>query len=523
MIDIKSLGIGGWLRIFWRRKWYFLAVAILVSAGVTIYAMRLPQSFTSETSILVESAIIAEDYVRPAERSNPVERINAVRQQIDSRKFLQRIVEDMQLNGFGTRKDFVMEDAIRGLRSSITVGTTTGNMFKLSYSATEPRSARDVTKRLADVLVQSNNSARKTRALETDQFIDEQLRQIDGQLTAQEEKIKKFKTDHLGELPEQGSANINTLNTLNTQLAGVDNAIQQATDQRKLLELRRSRLEVLARAFPTAPPAGSVPETKDKPAPVPVQNPVLLALRAELSKYYARGYRDDHPDVKRMINEIRRLEEQAANSAADAKAAESTALTPLGSGMKPVDERNPANAASATLVDMESETIKLEMEKVDNELIRQRKEREEILKRMKIVEGRLKQAPAMEQALAVLIREHDSLRAQYNNLQQKKFSTTMAANLETDPNAEIYKVIDEANLPEKSAFPNRVQIILMGVAGGIVLGLGAAFAREYLDPRLRDEEEVTAVLKLPVLASIPEIPNEAVPLRRRLPKAAGSA
>jgi uncharacterized protein involved in exopolysaccharide biosynthesis len=47
-------------------------------------------------------------------------------------------------------------------------------------------------------------------------------------------------------------------------------------------------------------------------------------------------------------------------------------------------------------------------------------------------------------------------------------------------------------------------VVLVGFAGALVSGTGAAFTADYLDPALRTPEEVTACLELPVLASLPE-------------------
>jgi uncharacterized protein involved in exopolysaccharide biosynthesis len=118
-------------------------------------------------------------------------------------------------------------------------------------------------------------------------------------------------------------------------------------------------------------------------------------------------------------------------------------------------------------------------------------------------------APGLEQELLSLSRDHEILLQRYNNLQGKKFSTQMATTLETDRNTEFYRIIDPATLPERPAFPNRMQIVLVGIGAGLILGLGAAFGREYIDPTLGSEEEALAVLSLPVLASVPEIPAKA--------------
>ena len=67
------------------------------------------------------------------------------------------------------------------------------------------------------------------------------------------------------------------------------------------------------------------------------------------------------------------------------------------------------------------------------------------------------------------------LSRQYSNLWNKKFQSAMTTDLETDANVDTYKIIDPPNLPERPAFPNRVQIILIGLGAGLIVGIGAAF------------------------------------------------
>jgi capsular polysaccharide biosynthesis protein len=67
--------------------------------------------------------------------------------------------------------------------------------------------------------------------------------------------------------------------------------------------------------------------------------------------------------------------------------------------------------------------------------------------------------------------------------------------------------MDEANLPELPSSPNRLQIALIGLLAGLVLGVGASLGRELLDSTLSTEEEAAAELKMPVLVSVYEISN----------------
>ena len=60
-----------------------------------------------------------------------------------------------------------------------------------------------------------------------------------------------------------------------------------------------------------------------------------------------------------------------------------------------------------------------------------------------------------------------------------------------------------ATVPESAVWPRPVLLIVGGLVGGIALGLAIAFIFKVLDPRLRREEQLRALYRLPILARIP--------------------
>lgn len=61
-----------------------------------------------------------------------------------------------------------------------------------------------------------------------------------------------------------------------------------------------------------------------------------------------------------------------------------------------------------------------------------------------------------------------------------------------------------AELPTAPVSPRPVLTIIVAVIGGLVIGLGAVFALQLLDPRLRRVDQLRDLFSLPVLASIPK-------------------
>jgi len=68
-----------------------------------------------------------------------------------------------------------------------------------------------------------------------------------------------------------------------------------------------------------------------------------------------------------------------------------------------------------------------------------------------------------------------------------------------------YKIIEPATLPLQPVYPNRIRIVALGCALGLVLGFGAVLLAEVLDNSLRTIEDTEHHLGLKVLGTIPKM------------------
>jgi uncharacterized protein involved in exopolysaccharide biosynthesis len=132
-------------------------------------------------------------------------------------------------------------------------------------------------------------------------------------------------------------------------------------------------------------------------------------------------------------------------------------------------------------------------------------------------QGRLNQAPIREQQLADLTRDYEQSKSNYDSLLKKQMQSQLATNLEKRQQGEQFRIIDPPSLPNKPVSPDRLKLSLIGLAAGLLLGIGLAVVVELIDDRVRNEDEITRIVKVRILAGIPHLatPEEVKKQHRR--------
>lgn len=108
--------------------------------------------------------------------------------------------------------------------------------------------------------------------------------------------------------------------------------------------------------------------------------------------------------------------------------------------------------------------------------------------------------------LRELQREADTYRALYEKLLDRYNS---AMQQQTFPVTDA-RILTRASPPRKKSAPKTAMIIIMAGIGGMLLGGGTAFAREFSDGTFRTPPDVEESLGLPVLGLVPKISEQAL-------------
>jgi capsular polysaccharide biosynthesis protein len=81
--------------------------------------------------------------------------------------------------------------------------------------------------------------------------------------------------------------------------------------------------------------------------------------------------------------------------------------------------------------------------------------------------------------------------------------------MEHEQQGEQLKLLEAADFPAAPSFPNRWLFAGGGLGAGLGIGLGLALLVEMRDRSVRREEDVIALLEVPMLAFVPWAPSTA--------------
>lgn len=475
-----------------RRSWHFLIPFFAGWLIVWAASWMLPTTYRSGTLILVEEPSVPASLV-PSNISGDLQsRLDSITQQILSRTRLLHIIS--QYNLYASEAAHASPDQlVQRMRKDIDIELVRSpdarklTAFNVYYSYKDPHIAQQVTSELTNLFISQNLEARQQQATNTTKFLEDQLKQASQSLAQQEDKVRKFQDQHLGDLPGQLQGNLQILTGLQAQLQNQQTALNSAKEHNVYLESLLSQYKNLQQS------AGVTTSTGSPTGGLPAIDQELSRLRAQLADLSAR-YTDQYPDVKKVREQIAKTEQmkqkiqaQLQNSAHDAGDGMSTATGSAAQDSAPMLE------------------IKSQLKANEIEIANREHSVASLQAQITQYQARLNDAPLREQQLTELTRGYDQSKADYDSLLKKKNESELATNLEYQQQGEHFSILDPPDLPTRPHSPNRIKLFAMALFMGFALGGVVAFGTEYMDSRLYTEAELKKVVPVDVIAEIPAI------------------
>ncbi len=462
---------------FWKRS---LAVFVIVTGATLAFVLLAPRSYTSETVILYQEAMRSGDLMGEGGGAENARRAGArLREVLLSRVILEPLITELDLYPkIVERRGLV--DAVDEMRKHVKFRAREGDTFEIAFESNTPHRAQEVTRRLADRIVQEASSRRAEQAKTLKEFLDAEsdrnknsLRDIEGQLA----KFLALHPEFSGPTTPDGRPA--------ALPAAVAAAAPKATDPVSALEWKAAQIERQLRAGSgTVEPA---PKPKRKEPPRLPDSPELVAARRDVDDKAGR-FTEKHPDVIAARARLRSAE--AAQATAQAAADRTAAQADDPPVVAATDENR--EALTKRLAELRA-------------MIAARRAGTAATKTSSgtVAAPDNHEAVGLEVEFRRLQREATDARERQRQLDDQSFKASIAANSAmNDRNIQV-SVLDQAYLPTHPSSKPRSTMFMVGFAVALVLAAATALLSLRLDDRIHDRLDLEALDMLPIVAVIP--------------------
>ena len=485
--------IDHYLGLVFKHRWLLIIPFCIAMVAGIFLAITLPKIYEAKTLILVMPQRVPSNYVQSIVTTDLDSRISTISEQILSRSNLEKIIEKYGLFSDPKYSGMFLEEMVAALRKRIEVKVNRGrrgsDAFSISFKGSDPKKIMEVTNRLAGSFIDENLKVREAQAVGTSDFLADELNTKRQRLVGVEQKLREYRRQNIGELPEQLDANLRILERLQTQLSEREKTLREEKSRLTMIE---SQIEGNRKILAENRVTGTVSDEGDEVS--------LELLKAQLATLKS-NYTDRHPDVIKLKAKIADLEAQNKTGV-------------------PVSSAEPrANVSGDPTLQLVSNTLtELMRQRVElsNEIKNIAPEITELKQQMGEYQKRVEGTPKREQELMALKRDYENTQESYNSLLNRKLEAEIAVNMEKKQQGEQFRILDHAVLPRKPVSPDMRKLFLFSVAAGLGLGGGLIFLLDFLNPSLKQPKDYESELGLAVLATIPKLLSPKDKILRRL-------
>ncbi len=533
--------INSLLFIVRRHKFFLLIPFIVISIVSSLVAMKLPLTFLSKGTILIEEQQVPQSMIQSTITGFADERIRFIEQRVMTRERILSIIDKYHLYAKDQKKKAPSE-LVKRFQEHATVEMIAADVrnpsgggvgkatiaFTISFNATQAATAQEVTNELVNLFLAENSRVRTQRATKTTEFLSEEAERVNRDIQNIENKIAEFKEKFGRSLPELLPANLSAAERVATELLQTENQVnllkeritylttslpqarketpvpqqigEKATaglsKEEQIRTLKAEYMHLTSQYNPAHPDVVRVERQLKALDPgfegVPDKQDVALELekaRHDLDSFEDK-YGENHPDVVKLKQKIKKLEQQqtAPKPAADAKPTTATGST------------GSSDPVYISLVG--------QLNSSQTELEGLVKRQAELRKNLEQINSYIAQTPQVERGYNELVRGRASSMEKYTELKDKAQEAKLSQALEEGQKGESFTLIEPPLLPDKPEKGTRAKFVFMGIGAGLVVGLGGVFLAEALDSSVRGFRALQAITGIPPIMVVPYVIND---------------
>ncbi len=505
-----------------------LAFGVVATLALALFS---PATYRSSATILIEQQEIPQDFVRTMISSFADQRIQLISQRVMTSQNLMRIAERYNLYPW-QRRTQAREAVIERMRNDIKMKLISANVvdprsgrpmqatiaFTVAYDSRSPELALKVANELTSLYLEENLSLRTAAARQSATFLTSEADKIAVDMQALARQISEFKAKYPEGTPEFSQSNFQMQDRTELDLREARGRIGSLEQQRILqeaqllqmsptsqmysetgqrimsssdrLKMRKADLADLKARYGASHPdvlkaAREIEGLQTQVSADGSANDLMRRLddaRAELADVKGK-YSPDHPDVQRLGRVIVEIEKQLSGLPATERVRQA--------------RTNPDNPAYIQL--------KAQFDSTTSEKALTERRATELQHRLDDYQRKLSAAPEVERQYRQLVRDYENAQTKYQEVRLKQREAESSQNLETERKGERFTLIEPPMPPEEPISPNRPVLLLLGLVASIALSLAAVFGLDALDPSVRGAWDLTRLVEVAPLASIPRI------------------
>lgn len=510
-----------------RRLWHFIAPAALVLAIGLAVVMLLPSKYAATGTILVVGAEIPADLVRSTVTAYAQERIQTIRARVMTRSKLLEVADKYGVypnkDGFSDsrRVDLLRKglkvDVIRADGFQQGGGRDGTIAFSVTFEHAKPNVAFQVVNEIMSLFLTEDARTRTANAQNNTEFFKGETQRLGAQVNTLETAIANFKSKNVAALPDSFDARKSALERAIGDLKSLDVSIGGTEDELRYIESQLSG----AAAASTSGIGGE-----------------LTAKRAELARLRA-VYTDSHPSVAGLRAEIAQLQGAAGGVASAALRSLQQQMAAASTQLQTLTAATPVDAEAVKAKKKQLQDLRARMGEIvaransgGDPIILQLQgrysmglsrinlltaEREELAARVAQMETDIARTPEVEAELSVLMRDYQTVSAEYKNILAKQQDAQLSQNLETNQKGEKFSIIDAAVAPDRPTSPDRPKLAVLVLFLSLAAGAGVAFLAEMLGGAVRGQTHLEKLIDAHPIAVIPFIRSDDDSPPMRLP------
>jgi polysaccharide chain length determinant protein (PEP-CTERM system associated) len=463
MVQRHALGM-------WRYRWIALAIAWVLSIASWIFIYMLPDRYEASAQVFVDT----DSVLRPLLRGLSVEKdvmndVTVMSRTMLTRPHLERVARETDLD-LSAKTPRELDQVLASLERRVKIATTGANIYTITFEDNKRDTAVNVVDKLLDSFVEDTLGSGQEDSQQAEKTLKSELEDYERRLTESEDRLKEFKRQNVGLMPDERGDYYAQLQMASADLAAVQQSIRIANEKEASLARQLEGEE---------PVFGIMSATGSGGSPIDIQISSLEQRRSDLLVQYT----EKHPEVVRidqMLVDLRAKREAE-------RASKTTEDVPMVTN--PLDV-NPVY-----------QSLKIQRSKVEVELaslhaqLADKQARVDRLKKMVDV------IPQVEAELNRLNRDYDVVKARYAQMLQRWEDLQTGRRVKTGTDQVQFRIVNPPFAPVDPAGPPRALYLFGAFVVSLGAGLGIAFLLNLLRPVFHQSRDLIDY-GLPILGSI---------------------